>query len=58
MKKRIGFLENLIDELQLKNVNLYHNRAEEFGQNKVHRENYDVVMARAVARMSVLSELC
>ena len=37
---------------------LHHDRAETFAQKPEHRENYDIVMARAVARMSVLSELC
>ena len=40
------------------NVHFVHSRAEDFGQNKEYRENYDIVTARAVARLSVLSELC
>jgi len=39
-------------------MNFVHARAEEFGQNLKYREQYDVVTARAVARLSVLSELC
>lgn len=58
LNKRIHFLEHLADKLHLKNVRFIHDRAETFGQNKEHRESYDVVTARAVARMSVLSELC
>lgn len=58
LNKRIGFLEHLSKELGLQNVQLAHDRAETFGQNKEHRESYDVVTARAVARLSVLSELC
>jgi len=58
LKKRITFLENLCEKLKLENVQLYHDRAETFGQNPSHREQYDVVTARAVARMSVLSEFC
>lgn len=58
LNKRIGFLEHLTKELGLENVQLIHDRAETFGQNKEHRESYDVVTARAVARLSVLSELC
>ena len=38
-------------------MHFIHDRAEKFGQNPEHREAYDVVTARAVARMSVLSEL-
>lgn len=58
LNKRIGFLEHLAKELELENVNFVHARAEDFGQNKQYREKFDVVTARAVARLSVLSELC
>lgn len=58
LNKRITFLEHLAKELKLENVRFIHDRAETFGQNKDHREAYDVVTARAVARLSVLSELC
>ncbi|RFU67260.1 16S rRNA (guanine(527)-N(7))-methyltransferase RsmG [Peribacillus saganii] len=58
LNKRISFLQHLADSLCLKNVTFYHDRAETFGQKPEHREAYDIVMARAVARMSVLSELC
>ncbi|MED3570944.1 16S rRNA (guanine(527)-N(7))-methyltransferase RsmG [Cytobacillus praedii] len=58
LNKRIGFLEHLSNQLGLKNVQFIHDRAETFGQKKEHRETYDVVTARAVARLSVLSELC
>ncbi|CDQ18397.1 16S rRNA m(7)G-527 methyltransferase [Halobacillus karajensis] len=58
LKKRITFLNHLAHELELDDVAFYHDRAESFGQNANFRENYDLVMARAVARMSVLSELC
>lgn len=58
LNKRITFLEQLSKELKLDGTTFIHDRAETFGQNQAHREKYDVVMARAVARMSVLSELC
>lgn len=58
LNKRIGFLNHLADQLELDNVTFYHSRAEDFGKNAKYRETFDVVMARAVARMSVLSELC
>ncbi|HEX6593322.1 MAG TPA: 16S rRNA (guanine(527)-N(7))-methyltransferase RsmG [Bacillota bacterium] len=58
LKKRIGFLEHLAKELGLEHVNFYHDRAETFGRNKKFRQRFDIVIARAVARMSVLSELC
>lgn len=58
LQKRIHFLEHLAAELGLADVEFYHDRAETFGRNKEFRESFDVVIARAVARMPVLSELC
>lgn len=58
LQKRIHFLQQLIDRLQLTNVHLVHSRAEDAGQQRKYREQFDVVTARAVARMSVLSEYC
>src|SRR5699024_2251625 len=54
LKKRMTFLNHLINELELDNVEVVHSRAEDFGQNKTYRESYDLVLARAVARTSVL----
>ncbi|MFD1204264.1 MULTISPECIES: 16S rRNA (guanine(527)-N(7))-methyltransferase RsmG [Sporosarcina] len=58
LNKRITFLNELSKKLQLKNVHFVHDRAEDFGQNPLYREKFDIVTARAVARLSVLSELC
>lgn len=58
LNKRISFLEHLARVLNLENTQFIHDRAETFGKNPAHREKYDLVMARAVARLSVLSELC
>lgn len=58
LKKRITFLDHLAQELNLEHVSFYHDRAETFGQNNQFRESFDLVTARAVARLSVLSELC
>lgn len=58
LKKRIGFLEELAKQLDLEGVQFYHQRAEQFGQDPMFRHQFDLVLARAVARMSVLSELC
>ncbi len=58
LNKRIGFLNHLASKLGLNEAYFYHDRAELFGQNKEHRERYDIAMARAVARMPVLAELC
>ena len=58
LNKRVQFLKELVQSLQLEDVQVYHDRAENFGQNPSYREKFDIVTARAVARMSVLSEFC
>ncbi|MGE6630723.1 16S rRNA (guanine(527)-N(7))-methyltransferase RsmG [Bacillus sp. NPDC077027] len=58
LQKRITFLHELAKNLNLKDTTFNHDRAETFGQRKDKRESYDLVTARAVARLSVLSELC
>lgn len=58
LNKRIQFLQHIVDTLGLEGVELYHSRAETFAQDPHHRQMYDLVTARAVARMSVLAELC
>ena len=58
LNKRIKFLNLVKDELGLTGCNFVHARAEEFGQNKEYRESFEIVTARAVARLYVLSELC
>ena len=59
LNKRINFLEELVAKLGLTDVALVHDRAETFSAKKsAHREQFDVVTARAVARLAVLSELC
>lgn len=58
LQKRIRFLEALIHKLGLTNVHLVHGRAEEIGQDSIYREKYDVVFARAVAKLNVLAEYC
>lgn len=57
LNKRITFLNLLAEELGLTGVHFFHGRAEDFGQNKEFRASFDLVTARAVARMQVLSEL-
>lgn len=56
LNKRIAFLNELIAKLGLKNAKALHARAEEYAQN--HREEADIVTARAVARLNILAELC
>ena len=57
LNKRIQFLHLLAEELGLEGVHFYHGRAEDFAQDKYFRAQFDLVTARAVARMQVLSEL-
>ena len=56
LNKRITFLNDVINELNLKDIEAVHARAEEYIEGK--RESYDIVTSRAVANLSVLSELC
>jgi len=58
LNKRIKFLQEVVDALGLKNVTLIHARAEEAGRNKLYREHFDLVVSRAVANISTLSEYC
>ncbi|WP_340297013.1 16S rRNA (guanine(527)-N(7))-methyltransferase RsmG [Staphylococcus coagulans] len=58
LNKRIQFLNQLADVLELEGVRFVHDRAETFGKQEDYRASFDIVTARAVARMSVLSELC
>ncbi len=56
LNKRLIFLQEVVNKLQLENVEIIHARAEEFGQNKKYRESFDVATSRAVANLSTLSE--
>ena len=55
-QKRLTFLQAVIDELQLRNVTLVHSRAEDGAHLPLHREQYDLAVARAVATLAVLAE--
>lgn len=56
LNKRINFLNEVISNLKLKNIETIHSRAEEFGKNKKYRESFDIATSRAVANFSTLSE--
>lgn len=58
LNKRIIFLENVINELNLDNVECIHGRTEDVARQKKYREVYEVATARAVARLNVLAEYC
>lgn len=57
LNKRLKFLQEVISELGLKNVELVHGRAEDLAHDKRYRNQFDVVLSRAVARLRVLLEL-
>ena len=58
LNKRINFLNEVIKQLKLSNIQTIHGRAEDFSQDKNYREKFDIATSRAVANLTVLSELC
>lgn len=58
LQKRVGFLDEVIRELNLSNIKAVHGRAEDLGHNPKYREKYDLCVSRAVANLSTLSEYC
>lgn len=55
LAKRMKFLEIVIKELNLENIRCLAMRGEDFA--KLHREEFDFVTARAVARLNILNEI-
>ena len=55
LNKRIGFLQEVCDALNLKHTRCVHGRAEEYARD--HREKFDYATSRAVAALNVLCEL-
>lgn len=56
LQKRINFLDEVINELNLEKITTIHSRVEDFGKNKKYREEFDIATSRAVANLSTLSE--
>ncbi len=56
--KKTIFLEKVADEMNFQKVKILNGRAEIFGKSADYREKYDIVVSRAVARLTVLSEYC
>lgn len=56
LNKRLVFLKQVIQDLGLGNIALVHGRAEELARKTGFRNNFDIVLARAVARLNVLLE--
>lgn len=56
--KRVKFLNRVIEELSLKDIEAVHGRAEDFARDPKYREKFDLVVSRAVANLSSLCEYC
>ncbi len=58
LNKRVQFLNEVIDRLNLGEVEAIHGRAEDLARDKDFRESYDICVSRAVANLSTLAEYC
>ena len=58
LNKRIRYLQTVVDELGLTDVRCIHARAEEAARQKEYREQFDIAVSRAVARLPILAEYC
>lgn len=58
LNKRVGFLNEVIKQLGLEEIQAVHGRAEDYGRDGAYREQFDLCVSRAVANMSTLSEYC
>lgn len=58
LNKRIKFLQEVIEELGLQEIEGIHGRAEDFAKQQGYREQYDLCVSRAVANLATLSEYC
>lgn len=58
LNKRIIFLNEVINRLNLQGISAIHGRAEEYSITEKYREKYDIAVSRAVASLNTLSEYC
>ena len=58
LNKRIRYLQTVVEELGLTDVRCIHARAEEAARQKEYREQFDIAVSRAVARLPILAEYC
>ncbi len=56
--KRIKFLDAVVDNLGLNQIELIHGRAEDYAKKQEYREQFDLAVSRAVANLASLSEYC
>lgn len=55
LNKRVNYLNIIISKLELEEIKAVHCRMEDF--SRLHEEEFDIITARAVANLSVLSEI-
>ena len=58
LNKRLKVIDQVAEELGIRNIELVHVRAEDMGHNVKYREKVDVCVSRAVASLDILSEWC
>lgn len=58
LNKRLKFLNEVIEQLNLNGIETLHGRAEDYARKKEYREKFDISVSRAVANLSTLSEYC
>ncbi|MDR2457504.1 MAG: 16S rRNA (guanine(527)-N(7))-methyltransferase RsmG [Clostridiales Family XIII bacterium] len=56
IKKKLNFIDEVIKELDIKNIKTLHGRIEDIGKNKLYREKFNLILAKAVAPYSTLLE--
>ena len=58
LNKRINFLQEVANQLDIVDIEFIHGRAEDFGKSEEYRECFDIATARAVAGLPALMEFC
>jgi 16S rRNA (guanine527-N7)-methyltransferase len=58
LNKRINFLQEVANQLDIDDIEFIHGRAEDFGKSEEYRECFDIATARAVAGLPALMEFC
>ncbi len=58
LKKRLHFIDQVLEQCGMNHVTLIHGRAEDYGRDEKYRERFDYCVSRAVASLPVLLELC
>lgn len=58
IRKKTYFLENVVKKMNISDVHVVNKRAEEVGHDRIYREKYDIVTARAVSSLNTLAEVC